>query len=126
MFKELNIIKFIFYFLLFFLLIIYIFPGSLIGLLLYGDSFREPQIVINPIGTSLNHLLFFLLISAFGILSYKKKNLKIKTLFYLSILAILLELLHNFIPNRSFQIVDLLANLFGVIIFYPIILFYAK
>ena len=40
------------------LFIIYLFPGSLIGFLLYGDAGKQPNLINNPIGTSLNHFFF--------------------------------------------------------------------
>ena len=37
---------------------------------------------------------------------------------------LLLELFHFIIPNRSFQLEDLLANIFGVIVAYLVIKIY--
>ena len=54
----LQFIIYLYYLSLVVLLIIYLFPGSIIGYLLYGDLSKEPILVNNPIGTSINH--FFL------------------------------------------------------------------
>ena len=49
----------VYYFSLLVLLILYLFPGSLIGYLLYGNLGQQPNLISNPIGTSINHLIFF-------------------------------------------------------------------
>ena len=45
----------------------------------------------------------------------KQVNLK-KIISYLFLISIVLELLHVFIPNRSFQFSDLFGNISGVLI----------
>ena len=57
----LNSLKYLFYFSLFILIILYLFPGSLIGYFLYGNIGQQPNLISNPIGTSINHLIFFFL-----------------------------------------------------------------
>ena len=47
--------KYLFYFSLIVLLILYLFPGSLIGYILYGNFGKQPDLISNPIGTSINH-----------------------------------------------------------------------
>ena len=61
--NVLKMIKYLYYFSLIALLILYLFPGSLIGYLLYGDLGKQPDFIPNPIGTSINHLLAFLYLS---------------------------------------------------------------
>ena len=51
--------KYLFFFSFIILLILYLFPGSLIGYFLYGNLGKQPNFISNPIGTSINHLLFF-------------------------------------------------------------------
>ena len=56
-----NIFKFIiclYYLSSVLLLIIYLFPGSIIGYLLYGDLGRQPNLINNPIGLSINHFFY--------------------------------------------------------------------
>ena len=48
--------KYLFYFSFIILLILYLFPGSLIGYFLYGNLGKQPDFISNPIGTSINHL----------------------------------------------------------------------
>ena len=52
------------------------------------------------------------------------KILKINSL--LILLSIILEILHYFIPERSFEFSDLFGNLIGVIIVIIIFYFYKK
>ena len=107
--------KIIFYFINFFLIIIYIYPGSLIGLILYQNIKMQPQITPNFIISS-NHFYIFLLISITGFLSfYKSKYLK-NLIIYLICLSIILESSHLVIPERSFEWSDLFGNLSGVIV----------
>ena len=113
--------KFIFYSCNFILIILYIFPGSLLGCFLYNDCEIQPQITPNFI-VSTNHLYAFLILSIIGILTFPKKNQFSKLSFYLIFLSIILEILQYFIPVRSFQFSDLFGNLLGVLII--IILFY--
>ena len=70
----------------------------------------------NPIGTSINHLIFFSYITLLA--SIVRPSIKNILTNYKSILviSIILELLHMVIPNRAFEIYDLLANILGVII----------
>ena len=107
--------KIIFYTINFFFIILYIYPGSLIGLILYQNIKKQPQITPNFIISS-NHFYVFLLISIIGFLSfYKSKYLK-NLIIYLICLSIILESFHLVIPERSFEWSDLFGNLFGVIV----------
>jgi VanZ family protein len=108
------------------LFILYLFPGSLIGYLLYGDFGRQPDIIPNPIGTSINHALVFLYLSILGFISYMRDKSFNQTTIFLISLSIILELSHYFIPNRSFQFLDLFANLLGTLLAIFIIIFYKK
>ena len=112
----LKYIKYIYYFSLIVLLILYLFPGSLIGYLLYGNLTLQPNWFKNPIGTSINHLIFFTCLSFLGSIV----RLKIKSFFnsftFLLSISIMLELLHLIIPNRAFEFFDLFANSAGVVI----------
>ena len=107
--------KIIFYCSNFFLTLLYLFPGSLLGLIIYNDKKIQPQITSDFIISS-NHFIAFVFISIIGFLSFRKKK-EIKLLiFYLIFLSIILEIFHLIIPERSFQWADLLGNLLGVVI----------
>ena len=64
--------------------------------------------------------------SIIGFFSYKKLNqLKILSI-YLILLSIILEILHLFIPQRTFQFSDLFGNLLGVLIILILFYFFIK
>ena len=113
--------KFIFYLFNFILILLYLFPGSLLGCFLYDDCKLQPQITPDFI-VSTNHLYGFVVLSIIGYLTFKKSTQFIFLSFYLIFLSIILEILHHFIPERSFEFPDLFGNLVGVII--AIIIFY--
>ena len=124
--NVLKMIKYLYYFSLIVLLIIYLFPGSLIGYLLYGDFGKQPDLIPNPIGTSINHALAFLYLSMLGLISYMRDKSFIQTNIFLISLSIILELSHYFIPNRSFEFLDLFGNLIGTLIAMIVIISYKK
>ena len=113
--------KFIFYLFNFILILLYLFPGSLLGCFLYDDCKLQPQITPDFI-VSTNHLYGFVVLSIISYLTFKKSTQFIFLSFYLIFLSIILEILHHFIPERSFEFPDLFGNLVGVII--AIIIFY--
>ena len=121
-----RIIRYIYFISLLGLLILYIFPGSLIGLFLYGDLSRQPDVIPNPLGTSINHTLAFFYLSMLGLISYLDSKSFKKTLIFLITLSLLLELSHMFIPNRSFQSLDLFANLLGTLSAIVILFLYKR
>jgi len=117
--------KFIFYISNFILLVLYLFPGSLLGYFLYNDFQAQPQLTKDFL-VSTNHLYAFGLLSIIGLFTYKNSN-KLNFLnLYLILLSIILEILHIFIPVRSFEFSDLFGNLLGVSIVLTINFFYRK
>ena len=113
--KFFSKFKIIFYFINFFLIFLYIYPGSLMGLVIYGDKKIQPQITPDFIISS-NHFYVFIVISIIGFLSFTTpKQINYLTI-YLIIISILLELFHLIIPERTFQWSDLFGNFLGVII----------
>ena len=117
--------KFIFYISNFILLVLYLFPGSLIGCFLYNDCQLQPQLTKGFL-VSTNHLYAFVLLSIIGLFTYNNSN-KLNFLnIYLISLSIILEISHIFIPVRSFELSDLFGNLLGVAIVLIINLFYKK
>jgi len=107
-------IKIIFHLLNIIFVFLYVYPGSLLGFLIYKDISKQPQLTSDFFALSSNHVYAFLLLSSLGLIS-NFKNLKIIIL-YLILISIILELLHLFIPNRSFQFSDLFGNIVGVLI----------
>ena len=107
--------KFIFHLANIFLIILYIYPGSILGYVIYSDLQTQPQITRDFI-VSTNHVYAFFSISLLGLLTFKKSKKINIFILYLLILSIVLELSHLIIPGRSFQLGDLFGNLVGVII----------
>ncbi len=107
---------YVYYFSLVVLLILYLFPGSLVGYFLYGNLGQQPNLINNPFGTSINHLIFFSYITTLAIIV----RLRIKNIFtnYIVILFLscVLEILHLIVPNRAFELNDLIANIAGVVL----------
>ena len=119
--------KFFFYSCNFILIILYLYPGSILGWFLYNDASLQPQITPNlNLIVSSNHVYAFLILSLIGFFTYKKiEKLKFLSI-YLIFLSIILEILHYFIPKRSFEFPDLFGNLVGVIIVIIIFYFFKK
>ena len=109
-----RIVKISFYISNLVLLIFYLFPGSIFGCFLYNDCNIQPQLTRDFIIFSSNHVYVFLIFSLLGILSFKKDLKKIS--YYLFLVSIFLELMHIIVPNRGFQVADLLGNVLGVIL----------
>ena len=107
--------KYLFYFSFIILLILYLFPGSLIGYFLYGNLGKQPDFISNPIGTSINHLVFFFYLSILGFIFRNNQKKFINSFSFLFLASIILEVLHYFIPNRAFELNDLYANIAGVV-----------
>ena len=109
-------IEYTYYFSLIILFIIYLFPGSLISYLLYGNLWQQPNFIKNPLGSSINHLIFFSFITVLiTIIRFRVKNIftNYKVILFISCV---LEILHLIVPNRAFELYDLIANIAGVAI----------
>jgi VanZ family protein len=105
-------IKLLFQFLNIIFIILYVYPGSLLGYIFYRDSSIQPQITADFIMSS-NHIYAFLVLSLIGLFAYYKSS-KLIIINYLLLISIILEVLHLVIPNRSFQYSDLFGNIVGV------------
>ena len=122
--KAVSYLRILFHILILILIILSLYPGSILGFLLYGDFRLQPQFTKDFSYISSQHLYSYLLVSALGFFSYlrdKKFNLVVIYLFFLSII---LEVAHLVISERSFQIEDLTGNILGVLIVYIIVLIY--
>ena len=116
--------KYLFYFSFIILLILYLFPGSLICYFLYGNLGNQPDFISNPIGPSITHLVFFFYLSILGFIFRSNQKKFINSFPFLFLISIILELLHYFIPARAFELRDLYANSLGVLIAYFIFKFF--
>ena len=113
-----RFLKLSFYFSNLVLFIFYLYPGSIFGCFLYNDCNTQPQLTrdfkLDYMIISSNHVYVFVIFSFLGILSFKEYLKKIS--YYLFSVSVFLELMHIIVPNRGFEVADLLGNVFGVIL----------
>ncbi len=107
-------VEYLLYLSLVVLIIIYLFPGSIIGYFLYGDLKQQPNLIDNPVGTSINHFFYFIYVSALAAIHNLKSKSIVTNFYFIFLFSILLEISHLIIPNRSFEYYDLFANIGGV------------
>ena len=113
-------VKILFHILNIVFLALYTFPGSILGFIFYKNLNKQPHIgtdfiVSSNFIISSNHFYAFLVLSIFGFLNYYKSHKKL-IIFYFFSISIFLEFLHFIIPNRDFQIIDLLGNIAGILL----------
>ena len=115
MIKFFSNYKIVFYSINFSLIFLYLFPGSLIGQVIYGSKEIQPQITPDFIISS-NHFYVFVLVSIIGFFTFIKENQVKNLMIYLFLISLVLELLHLIIPHRTFQWSDIFGNLIGVVV----------
>ena len=93
----------------------YIYPGSLLGCIIFNDCTIQPKLTSDFI-VSANHFYSFLVLSVVGLLTYIKLNQVFFLSIYLVFISFFLEIMHYLIPNRSFEYPDLFGNFIGVIV----------
>ena len=127
--KIKNFFKIAFYSANILLVILYLYPGSILGWLLYNDHLIQPQITRNFFIISSNHVYAFIIITSLGVISFHNTNKINFLIVYLFLLSIILELFHIIIPARGFEMSDLFGNIVGVILvlfIYKIVIRYVK
>ncbi len=97
------------------LIILYLFPGSLLGCIIFDNCKVQPQITSDVIVSS-NHFYAFGLVTILGYLTFLNSEKLKQVLYYLLVISILLEVFHIVIPERSFQWLDVFGNLLGVVV----------
>ena len=122
--KVISSLKFIFHLSVLFLIVISLFPGSLLGFFLYSDFGRQPDIIDNPFGTTINHFIYYFYITMFGLCLYLKDRNFQKLVYGFFFLSIILEVLQFIVPNRAFEIYDVFANFAGVLVAYLLVVIY--
>ena len=105
------------------LILTYLYPGSILGWLIYDDKHKQPQLTSDFLLFSSNHVYAFLVLSFLGLLSYYKNKVNILFI-YLFFISIFLEICHIFIPHRSFQYQDIFGNFLGVFLIFIFFLLY--
>ena len=124
MVKIISFLKFIFYISIIFLIILSLFPGSLLGFLFYQDLGRQPNFIENPFGTSINHFICYFYVSTLGFCLYLRSQKFQQLVYGLFFLSIVLEVLQFVVPNRAFQFYDLIGNFLGVLVAYFLVRVY--
>ena len=119
--KMTSLLKFIFYASILLLIIISLFPVSLLGFFLYNDLGKQPNLVENPFGTAINHFISYFYVSMLGLCIFLRNNNFQKLVYGLFFLSIILEVVQIVVPNRAFEIYDISANFAGVLVAYFLI-----
>ncbi len=119
-----KFLKYVFHISVLFLIIISLYPGSLLGYLFYGDLGLQPNIIENPYGTTINHFIYYFYVSLLGLLIYSKSSNFQKIIYGLFFLSIALETLQFIVPNRAFQLYDLIGNFLGVLVAFFLVKIY--
>ena len=101
-------------------IIFYLYPGSILGFILYSNFNKQPQVTPDFYFSS-NHVYAFTVLTFLGLISHVNKKY---ILIYFTFISIFLELSHLIIPNRSFQFGDLFGNILGVLLSILIIKIY--
>ena len=122
--KTVGYLKILFHILTLLLIILELYPGSILGYLFYGNFEYHPQISRDFAYISLNHLYVYFILSSLGFFSYLKDNKFKLIIIYLFFLSFILEILHFVIPKRGFEISDLVGNILGVLIAYIVVIIY--
>ncbi len=108
--------KIFFYVINLLLIVLYLFPGSLLGCIFFYNCKVQPQITSDFLQISSNHFYAFGFVTILGYLTFLNSEKLKQVLYYLLVISALLEVFHIVIPERSFQWSDLFGNLLGVIV----------
>ena len=122
--RTISYLKKLFHIFTLLLIILSLYPGNIIGFLIYGNIRYEPQFTKDFLYISSNHLYVYFLISVLGFFSYLRDRKFKLVVIYLFFLSIILEVAHLVIVERAFQIADLTGNILGILIAYTIVLIY--
>ncbi len=125
MIRFLSKYKYIFYTNNVLVIILYLFPGSLIGCFLYNDCKIQPKIINDSI-ISLDHFLIFFITTSIGYMTFLTSKYTSILTIYLIFLSIILELFHFLVPDRGFEVKDFFGNLLGVSVVLIIFLLFKK
>ena len=116
---KVKLTKYLFYFSLFFLFLVYLMPGKIFEL---KDNVENKTIIKG----SIDHFYYFTYLTTLGLATYVNKILFYRVSIILLGLSILIEFLHLYVPNREFSLFDILANVSGFLFGFFIIIITKK
>ena len=106
--------KIFFYVINLLLIILYLFPGSLLGCVFFDNCKVQPQITSDFLQISSNHFYAIGLVTILGYITFLYSEKLKLVLYYLLVISVLLEVFHIVIPERSFQWSDLFLSLIHI------------
>ena len=92
--RTISYLRILFHILTLLLIILLLYPGSILGFLFYGDFGLQLQVTKDFAYISSNHLYAFFLISVLGFFSYLRDRKFKLVVIYLFFLSIILEVAH--------------------------------
>ena len=103
--KKIKLLKYLFFFSIFFLFLLYVLPGELI-------EFNLPK-ERTVFQGSIKHFYYFSYLTSLGLFVYLKEKNYLKIVFLLFLMSVFVEFIHLYVPSREFSYYDILANVLG-------------
>lgn len=105
--EKIKLLKYLFFFSIFFLFLLYILPGELIE---FNKEAAKNRTVFQG---SIKHFYYFSYLTSLGLFVYLKEKNYLKIVFLLFLLSAFVEVIHLYVPGREFSYYDVLANVSG-------------
>ena len=105
--EKIKVLKYLFFFSIFFLFLLYILPGELIE---FNKEAAKNRTVFQG---SIKHFYYFSYLTSLGLFVYLKEKNYSKIVFLLFLLSTFVEVIHLYVPGREFSYYDVLANVSG-------------
>lgn len=105
--EKIKLLKYLFFFSIFFLFLLYILPGELIE---FNKEVAKNRTVFQG---SIKHFYYFSYLTSLGLFVYLKEKNYSKIVFLLFLLSTFVEVIHLYVPGREFSYYDVLANVSG-------------
>ena len=105
--EKIKLLKYLFFFSIFFLFLLYILPGELIE---FNKEASKNRTVFQG---SIKHFYYFSYLTSLGLFVYLKEKNYSKIVFLLFLLSVFVEIIHLYVPGREFSYYDVLANVSG-------------
>ena len=105
--EKIKVLKYLFFFSIFFLFLLYVLPGELIE---FNKEAAKNRTVFQG---SIKHFYYFSYLTSLGLFVYLKEKNYSKIVFLLFLLSVFVEIIHLHVPGREFSYYDVLANVSG-------------